>query len=135
MTENENFLVSIGFTQEEYMGNMWWVDPFFDKEDQYRYVFNGDEGSFSVNGKSIEWIMKAIKANVSNQARVSTDKTGDELFDKPEKLIRHLILNSHWSPLDMVNLGFEIETSRAISLELVRHKSMNFQQASQFISQ
>lgn len=78
MTENENFLVSIGFTQEEYMGNMWWVDPFFDKEDQYRYVFNGDEGSFSVNGKSIEWIMKAIKANVSNQARVSTERKAKE---------------------------------------------------------
>ena len=78
MTENENFLVSIGFTQEEYMGNMWWVDPFFDKEDQYRYVFNGDEGSFSVNGKSIEWIMKAIKSNVSNQARVSTEREAKE---------------------------------------------------------
>jgi hypothetical protein len=78
MTENEKFLVSIGFTQEEYMGNMWWVDPFFDKEDQYRYVFNGDEGSFSVNGKSIEWIMKVIKANVSNQARVSTEREAKE---------------------------------------------------------
>ena len=68
MTENENFLVSIGFTQEEYMGKLWWVDPFFDKSDQYRYLFNV-EGSYSVNGKTIEWIMKAIKANVSNQAR------------------------------------------------------------------
>ena len=78
MTENENFLVSIGFTQEEYMGNMWWVDPFFDKEDRYRYVFNDAGDSFSVNGKSIEWIMKAIKANVSNQARVSTERQAKE---------------------------------------------------------
>ena len=92
MTENENFLVSIGFTQEEYMGNMWWVDPFFDKEDQYRYVFNGAEGSFSVNGKSIEWIMKAIKANVSNQARVSTEREAKEnVVREVEKALRKFL--------------------------------------------
>ena len=78
MTENEQFLVSIGFTQELFMGKMWWVDPFFDKEDQYRYVFNGDEGTFSVNGKTIEWIMRAIKANVANQAKVTTERKAKE---------------------------------------------------------
>ena len=78
MTDNEKFLVSIGFTQELFMGKMWWVDPFFDKEDQYRYVFNGDDGSFSVNGKSIEWIMKVIKANVANQAKVTTERKAKE---------------------------------------------------------
>ena len=78
MTENEQFLVSIGFTQELFMGKLWWVDPFFDKEDQYRYVFNGDDGAFSVNGKTIQWIMKAIKANVSNQAKVTTERKAKE---------------------------------------------------------
>ena len=78
MTENEKFLVSIGFTQEQFMGKMWWVDPFFSKDDQYRYVFNGDDGAFSVNGKTIQWIMKAIKANVSNQAKVTTERKAKE---------------------------------------------------------
>lgn len=78
MTENEQFLVSIGFTQEQFMGKTWWVDPFFDKEDQYRYVFNGDDGSFSVNGKTIQWIMKVIKANVANQAKVTTERKAKE---------------------------------------------------------
>ena len=92
MTENENFLVSIGFTQEEYMGNMWWVDPFFDKEDQYRYVFNDAGDSFSVNGKSIEWIMKAIKANVSNQARVSTErKAKEDVVREVEKALKKFL--------------------------------------------
>ena len=78
MTENENFLVSIGFTQEEYMGNMWWADPFFEKDDGYRYLFNDADDAFSVNGKSIEWIIKVIKANVSNQARVRTEREAKE---------------------------------------------------------
>ena len=78
MTDNEKFLVSIGFTQELFMGKMWWVDPFFDKEDQYRYVFNGDDGTFSVNGKTIQWIMKVIKANVANQAKVTTERKAKE---------------------------------------------------------
>jgi hypothetical protein len=70
MNESEKFLVSIGFTQEEYKGEMWWTDPFFVKDDKYRHVFTVDEDtSFSVHGKSIQWIMQAIKANVSNQAR------------------------------------------------------------------
>ena len=60
------------------MGKMWWVDPFFDKEDQYRYVFNGDDGTFSVNGKTIQWIMKVIKANVANQAKVTTERKAKE---------------------------------------------------------
>ena len=70
MTENENFLVSIGFTQEEYMGKLWWVDPFFEKDDNYRYVLCvNEEPGYSVHGMSIEQIMSVIKANVSNQAR------------------------------------------------------------------
>jgi hypothetical protein len=70
MNENEQFLVSIGFTQEEYQGKMWWVDPFFEKDDQYRYVLIvNEEPGYSVHGKSIQWIMQVIKANVDGHAR------------------------------------------------------------------
>lgn len=46
-------------------------------------------------------------------------------------LIRYLVKNKHWSPFEMVNICFEIETSRAISQQLIRHKSFSFQEFSQ----
>lgn len=74
---------------------------------------------------------KTIDEIIVGQARVSTKKTGESLFEKPEILIRHLILQGHWSPFDMCNLGFEIITSRAMSLEFIRHFSIKPQQFSQ----
>lgn len=47
------------------------------------------------------------------------------------KLIKYLMDNLHWSPLDMINFVFEIETSRAIGRQILRHKSMQFQEHSQ----
>ena len=72
---------------------------------------------------------------IVGQARVSTKKEGDELFDKPEILLRHLILNSHWSPFDLANLGFEIQTSRAIGREILRHWSIHPTEHSQRYSE
>jgi thymidylate synthase (FAD) len=47
------------------------------------------------------------------------------------KLVRYLMKNSHWSPLDMINFTFEIETSRAIGRQILRHSSVKFQEHSQ----
>lgn len=47
------------------------------------------------------------------------------------KLIKYLMDNLHWSPLDMINFVFEIETSRTIGRQILRHKSMQFQEHSQ----
>lgn len=47
------------------------------------------------------------------------------------RLIKYLITNLHWSPLDMVNFGFEIETSRAIGRQLLRHWTIKPQEHSQ----
>ena len=47
------------------------------------------------------------------------------------KLVRYLMDHNHWSPLDMINFTFEIETSRAIGREILRHRSMCFQESSQ----
>ena len=47
------------------------------------------------------------------------------------KLVKYLMDNKHWSPLDMINFVFEIETSRAIGRQILRHKSMSFQEHSQ----
>ncbi len=81
-------------------------------------------GVGSYEGLSIDEI-------IVGQARVSTSKSGDSLFDKPEVLIRHLLLQGHFSPFDMANLGFDIITSRAMSLEFIRHFSIKPQQFSQ----
>ena len=47
------------------------------------------------------------------------------------KLVKYLMDNKHWSPLDMVNFSFEIETSRAIGRQLLRHASIKPQEHSQ----
>lgn len=48
-----------------------------------------------------------------------------------EKLIRYLIDNHHWSPLEMVSLCLEIETTRDIARQILRHRSFSFQEFSQ----
>ena len=62
-------------------------------------------------------------------ARVSSkrsDKTAN-----PEGLIGYLIRNKHWSPFEHAHMTVEIETSRAIGAQLLRHRSFTFQEFSQ----
>jgi thymidylate synthase (FAD) len=51
--------------------------------------------------------------------------------DTAEKLVMYLIKNKHWSPLEMVNIVLEIETTRDIAHQIVRHRSFAFQEFSQ----
>jgi len=53
--------------------------------------------------------------------------------DNPEysKLLRYLIEHQHWSPFEMVHMVVEIETSRAIAAQILRHRSFSFQEFSQ----
>jgi len=51
--------------------------------------------------------------------------------DTAEKLIRYLIKNKHWSPLEMVSACLEIETTRDIARQILRHRSFSFQEFSQ----
>lgn len=48
-----------------------------------------------------------------------------------ERLINYLIKNQHWSPLEMVNICLEIETTRDIARQILRHRSFSFQEFSQ----
>lgn len=48
-----------------------------------------------------------------------------------EKLIRYLIAHQHWSPLEMVSACLEIETTRDIARQILRHRSFSFQEFSQ----
>jgi thymidylate synthase (FAD) len=51
--------------------------------------------------------------------------------DTSEKLIRYLVKNQHWSPLEMVSMCLEIETTRDIARQMLRHRSFSFQEFSQ----
>jgi thymidylate synthase (FAD) len=51
--------------------------------------------------------------------------------DTSEKLIKYLIKNKHWSPLEMVSACLEIETTRDIARQILRHRSFSFQEFSQ----
>jgi thymidylate synthase (FAD) len=66
----------------------------------------------------------AYCARVSNPANQLNTETS-------EKLIKYLIKHSHWSPLEMVSACLEIETTRDIARQILRHRSFSFQEFSQ----
>ena len=66
----------------------------------------------------------AYCARVSNPNNQNNTETS-------EKLVKYLIKNQHWSPLEMVNVCLEIETTRDIARQLLRHRSFTFQEFSQ----
>lgn len=80
-----------------------------------------------------EWIEQGLEnvqdliafcAKVSNPASQINKETS-------ERLIRYLIKHQHWSPLEMANAVMEIETTRDIAHQMVRHRSFAFQEFSQ----
>ena len=66
----------------------------------------------------------AYVARVSNPSNQNNDSTA-------EKLVRYLIKNNHWSPLEMVSVCLEINTTRDIARQILRHRSFSFQEFSQ----
>lgn len=66
----------------------------------------------------------AYMARVSNPANQDNTETS-------AKLIKYLIDHKHWSPFEMVNMCVEIETTRSIAAQILRHRSFSFQEFSQ----
>lgn len=66
----------------------------------------------------------AFAARVSNPSNQNNSETA-------EKLVRYLIKHQHWSPLEMVSVCMEIETTRDIARQILRHRSFSFQEFSQ----
>ena len=66
----------------------------------------------------------AFAARVSNPTNQNNSETA-------EKLVRYLIKHQHWSPLEMVSVCLEIETTRDIARQILRHRSFSFQEFSQ----
>ena len=63
-------------------------------------------------------------ARVSNPANQNNQETAS-------KLLKYLVKHSHWSPFEMVNVCMEIETTRDIARQILRHRSFSFQEFSQ----
>ena len=62
-------------------------------------------------------------------ARVSSPRS--DKFDSPAGLLNYCIKHGHWSIFEMANMTLEINTSRAISAQIIRHRSFAFQEFSQ----
>lgn len=67
---------------------------------------------------------------ISYMARVSNPSNQTNTETSP-RLIRYLIEHQHWSPFEMVNMCVEINTTRSIAAQILRHRSFSFQEFSQ----
>ena len=76
------------------------------------------------------WVTPDAENLVAYMARVSNPENQDNPTTAP-KLLKYLIKNNHWSPFEMVNVCMEIETTRDISRQILRHRSFSFQEFSQ----
>jgi thymidylate synthase (FAD) len=68
--------------------------------------------------------MVAYCARVSNPSNQNNEETS-------EKLVKYLIKHKHWSPLEMVSVCMEVNTTRDIARQILRHRSFSFQEFSQ----
>jgi thymidylate synthase (FAD) len=86
--------------------------------------FSQPTQDFSENGVDDVQELIAFCARVSNPSNQFNTETS-------EKLIKYLIKHQHWSPLEMVSACLEIETTRDIARQILRHRSFSFQEFSQ----
>lgn len=82
-----------------------------------------------MNAKLI-WSTPNAQEMIVHMARVSAPKNQSNMDTAP-KLLGYLIKHKHWSPFEMANMCVEINTTRAISPQILRHRSFSFQEFSQ----
>jgi len=88
----------------------------------YSQIDGESDGDIELLGSAQDLVAYCARvSNPSNQANTETS----------EKLIKYLIKHKHWSPLEMVSACLEIETTRDIARQLLRHRSFSFQEFSQ----
>ena len=76
------------------------------------------------------WVTPEAEKVISYCARVS-NPANQENYDTAPKLLAYLIKNKHWSPFEMASMCLEIETTRDIGRQILRHRSFSFQEFSQ----
>jgi len=82
-----------------------------------------------MHSAKLVWITPNAEALIGKIARVSNPSNEDN--PEVEKLIRYLIKHKHWSPFEMASMCVQIDTTRAISPQILRHRSFTFQEFSQ----
>ena len=82
-----------------------------------------------MHSAKLVWVTPDAEKLIGKIARVSNPKNEDN--PNVEKLIRYLIKHKHWSPFEMASMCVEIHTTRAISPQILRHRSFSFQEFSQ----
>lgn len=75
------------------------------------------------------WITPDTEKQIAFMARVSNPE--NQTNEEYTKLVKYLIKHKHWSPFEMANAVFEIETTRDIARQILRHRSFSFQEYSQ----
>lgn len=78
----------------------------------------------------VVWATPEGEDLIAYMARVSAPENQDNKETAP-RLVKYLIKHKHWSPLEMVNVCMEIETTRDIARQILRHRSFSFQEFSQ----
>ena len=82
-----------------------------------------------MHSANLIWVTPNAEQLVGKIARVSNPKNEDN--PEVEKQIRYLIKHKHWSPFEMASMCVEIQTTRAIAPQILRHRSFSFQEFSQ----
>lgn len=76
------------------------------------------------------WITPEAESHIVYCARVSNPQS-QQLGKNPERLLSYLVTHRHWSPFEMASCCVEINTTRDISAQILRHRSFSFQEFSQ----
>jgi len=76
------------------------------------------------------WVTPEAESKIAYMARVSNPANQNNPASAT-KLLTYLIKHKHWSPFEMVNVCMEIETTRDIARQILRHRSFSFQEFSQ----
>ena len=79
---------------------------------------------------SLVSITPEAEKQIVYMARVSNPSNQNNLETAP-RLIKYLIKHKHWSPFEMASMQVEIDTTRAIAAQILRHRSFSFQEFSQ----
>jgi len=81
-----------------------------------------------IHTAKLDWITPDAQKVVARHARVSTE---DPERDKYEGLLKYCIQHGHWSVFEQASCSFEVITTRAISAQILRHRTFTFQELSQ----
>ena len=82
-----------------------------------------------MHNAKLVWITPEAERLIGKIARVSNPKNEDN--PDVTKLLKYLIKHKHWSPFEMASMCVEINTTRAIAPQILRHRSFSFQEFSQ----